>query len=187
MGHERQWEKLVHRVLRIYSGSVVYAANWGDEFESVNFWDAFDYLGVDAYYPLSNDPDASDEELRHGADAMLDRIERIQRRYRKLVLFTEIGFASAPGVRGRPWDENLGAEPNPTDQLRSYRAVMGAMEDRDWIGGVFWWKWPSDLRRATRNPRGFMPNGKPVEVLLNRWFQGLNSEWDSDHFTMDSR
>lgn len=172
MGHERQWEELVRRVRRIYSGSVVYAANWGDEFESLDFWDVFDYLGVDAYYPLSDDPDASDEELRRGADAMLDRIERVQRRHGKPVLFTEIGFASTRGAWVRPWEGNLGTEPSSTDQLRSYRAVIHAMEDRDWIGGVFWWDWPSDLRRASRDRKGFIPVSKPVEALLKQWFRG---------------
>ena len=149
LGHERQWEDLVRRVRRISSGSVVYAANWADEFESLDFWDVFDYFGVDAYYPLSDDPDASDEELRPGADALLDRIETVQRRHGKPVLFTEIGFANTRGAGVRPWEGNLGTEPNPTDQLRSYRTVIHAMDDRDWIGGVFWWEWPSDLRRAS--------------------------------------
>ena len=106
------------------------------------------------------------------AAAMLDRIERVQRRHGKPVLFTEIGFASTRGAWLRPWEGNLGTEPSSTDQLRSYRAVMHAMEDRDWIGGVFWWDWPSDLRRASRDRKGFIPVGKPVEALLKQWFRG---------------
>ncbi len=172
MGREERWEDLVRKVRGIYSGALVYAANWGEEFESLSFWDVFDYLGIDAYYPLSDDPDASDRELRQGADAMLDRIERVQRRYSKPVLFTEIGFASARGAWVRPWEGNRVDEASPTDQLRSYRAVIGAMEGREWIGGVFWWEWPSDLRRAARDRRGFMPTGKPAEALLSEWFSG---------------
>ncbi len=171
LGHEREWKELVSRLRGVYSGALVYAANWGEEFESLDFWDVFDYLGVDAYYPLSDDPDASDEVLRRGADAMLDRIEKVQRRFEKPVLFTEMGFASARGAWVRPWEGNRVEEPSPIDQLRSYRAVIRAMEGREWIGGVFWCEWPSDLRRARKDRRGFMPNGKPVEALLRQWFR----------------
>ncbi len=171
VGHEREWEELVERLRLIYSGALVYAANWGDEFETVDFWEVFDYLGVDAYYPLSDDPDASDAVLRRGAEAMLDRIEKVQRRFAKPVVFTEIGFASTRAAWVRPWEGNLTEEPSPTDQMRSYRAVIEAMEGREWIRGVFWWEWPSDLRRAGGDPRGFTPNGKRVEALLSQWFR----------------
>jgi hypothetical protein len=174
-GREQRWEEMVRRIRSIYSGSLVYAANWGEEFEGLEFWDVFDYLGIDAYYPLSEDPEASDEELLRGAEAMLDRIERVQNRYRKPVLFTEIGFASAKGAWIRPWEGHLVREASQEDQLRSYRAVIGAMERRPWIGGVFWWEWPSDLRRSARDARGFMPAGKQVEALLDEWFDGLGS------------
>ncbi len=170
---EERWERLARKVRGIYSGALVYAANWGEEFESLTFWEVFDYLGIDAYYPLSDDPDASDQELRQGADAMLDRIASVQRRYGKPVLFTEIGFASARGAWVRPWEGNRISEASGVDQLRSYRAVISAMEGRRWIGGVFWWEWPSDLGRAIRDPRGFMPTGKPAETLLKDWFSGL--------------
>ena len=179
MGHERRWEELVGQVRGIYSGAIVYAANWGEEFENLEFWSVFDYLGVDAYYPLSDDPEASDAELRRGANAMLDRIETLQRRHRKPVLFTEIGFASARGSWVRPWEGHLVEQPSGTDQLRSYRAVIGAMQGREWISGVFWWEWPSDLRRAVPDRRGFMPAGKPAEALLSQWFRGSSKAPDA--------
>ena len=137
VGQEHRWREMVGRLRRVYSGSLVYAANWGPEFESLDFWDIFDYLGIDAYYPLSDDPGASDQALRQGADDMLDRIERIQRRYSKPALFTEIGFASARGAWIRPWEGHLVDEASGTDQLRSYRAVLEAMEGRRWMGGGY--------------------------------------------------
>ncbi len=126
---------------------------------------------MDAYYPLAEDPEASDEVLLRGARAMLDQVEEVSRRSGKRVLFTEIGFASTRGSWVRPWEGQLGAEPSVTDQLRSYRAVTEAMDGREWIAGVLWWQWPSDVRRAARDRRGFMPVGKPAEALLGRWFR----------------
>ncbi len=171
-GRESEWTTIVHRVRSIYSGSLVYAANWGDEFEGFGFWELFDYLGVDAYYPLAEDQDASDEVLLRGAGAMLDRIEGVSRRSGKRVLFTELGFASTRGSWVRPWEGHLGAARSTSDQFRSYWAVTTAMEGREWIAGVLWWQWPSDLRRAVGDRKGFMPAGKPTEALLGRWFRG---------------
>ena len=170
-GREEEWTAIVRRVRSVYSGSLVYAANWGAEFEEFGAWELFDYLGVDAYYPLAGDPEASDDELLRGAQAMLDRIGAVSLRSGRRVLFTEIGFASTRASWVRPWEGHLNAEPSVTDQLRSYRAVTEAMEGRKWIAGVLWWEWPSDLRAAIRDRRGFTPAGKPAQALLGQWFR----------------
>ena len=170
-GREEEWTAIVRRVRSIYSGSLVYAANWGAEFEEFGAWELFDYLGVDAYYPLAGDPEASDDELLRGAHVMLDRIGAVSLRSGRRVLFTEIGFASTRASWVRPWEGHLNAEPSVTDQLRSYRAVTEAMEGREWIAGVLWWEWPSDLRAAIRDRRGFTPAGKPAQALLGQWFR----------------
>lgn len=174
LGREVRWLSLVERVRRVYSGALVYAANWGDEFENLEFWGAFDYLGIDAYYPLSDDPNATDLQLREGARTMLDRVERVHRRFDKPVLFTEIGFASTRNAWVRPWEGHLVEETDPNHQLRGYRAVIDAMGGEDWIGGAFWWVWPSDLRRAERDARGYMPAGKPAETVLSEWFRAAS-------------
>ena len=170
-GREEEWAAIVRRVRSVYSGSLVYAANWGAEFEEFGAWELFDYLGVDAYYPLAGDPEASDGKLLRGAHAMLDRIGAVALRSGRRVLFTEIGFASTRASWVRPWEGHLNAEPSVTDQIRSYRAVTEAMEGREWIAGVLWWEWPSDPRAAVRDRRGFTPAGKPAQALLGRWFR----------------
>ena len=170
-GREEEWTAIVRRVRSIYSGSLVYAANWGAEFEGFGAWELFDYLGVDAYYPLAGDAEASDDELLRGAHAMLDRIGAVSLRSGRRVLFTEIGFASTRASWVRPWEGHLNAVPSVTDQLRSYRAVTEAMEGREWIAGVLWWAWPSDLRAAIRDRRGFTPAGKPAQAFLGQWFR----------------
>ena len=172
LGREDRWVELVQRVRAVYSGAVVYSANWGEEFEGLGFWNAFNYIGVDAYYPLSPNPEASDRELREGAEAMLGRIETVHRRYGVPVLLTEVGFASTRAAWTRPWEGHRIQELSLRDQFRSYLAVLEALEGRAWVRGVFWWKWPSDPRRVERSPRGFKPLGKPVEALLTGWVRG---------------
>lgn len=52
--HENEWRDIIARVRKIYKGPIVYAANHGEEFESIRFWDALDYIGIDNYYPLDD-------------------------------------------------------------------------------------------------------------------------------------
>ncbi len=50
--YEAFWRTLVGRVRERYSGLVSYGANF-DQFEEVGFWDALDFIAVNAYFPLS--------------------------------------------------------------------------------------------------------------------------------------
>ena len=57
----------------------------GPEFETLRFWDALDYIGLNNYYPLPEDL---------ATDAIVARVESVQRKFRKPVIFPEAGFAS---------------------------------------------------------------------------------------------
>src|SRR5690242_14455432 len=50
---EADWRRVIAAVRRVYPGPLTYAANWSSEFERVRFWDALDFIGVQAYFPLS--------------------------------------------------------------------------------------------------------------------------------------
>ncbi|MFB3057398.1 MAG: hypothetical protein ACE1ZQ_09595, partial [Ignavibacteriaceae bacterium] len=97
--NEDKWIAMFNKLRKIYSGKLVYGANWGNEFEKLTFWNHLDYIGISNYYPLSKDLNPTDEELFEGADKMLDKIEEVQRKYNKQVIFTEAGFRSSTS----PW------------------------------------------------------------------------------------
>ena len=44
-----------HGERAVYKGKLTYAANWDGEFEEVAFWDALDVIGVQAYFPLTEE------------------------------------------------------------------------------------------------------------------------------------
>ena len=46
------WRGLIKAVRKVYKGKLTYAPNW-DDYDKVTFWDDLDYIGVDAYFPLS--------------------------------------------------------------------------------------------------------------------------------------
>ncbi|MDZ7344702.1 MAG: hypothetical protein ONA90_09360, partial [candidate division KSB1 bacterium] len=90
------WRDIFTKIRKIYGGRLTYAANWGHEFENVSFWEALDAIGLNCYYPLSNNPGANDGELLKGAQAVARKIGEIAAKHNKPVIITEIGFASRP-------------------------------------------------------------------------------------------
>jgi hypothetical protein len=47
------WVTMIAQVRAIYSGKLVYAS-LADEVNWISWWDKMDYIGVDAYYPLTD-------------------------------------------------------------------------------------------------------------------------------------
>ena len=170
-GHRHRWQTLIGDIRRLYSGKLVYAANWGKEVQQVDFWDLLDYIGVDFYYPLSAHEHPSDEELEKGFEAALNQVRALHERHRKPVILTEIGYASTKSPWKNPHASDKERELSPEDQARAYEIAFRCLADEtEWIHGMYWWKWPTDLRRGGDGHRGFTPNGKAAEDVLRRWY-----------------
>lgn len=168
--HEDWWRAFAGRMRTLYGGPLTYAANWGEEFEALTFWDAFDYLGLDNYYPLTKADAPTDADLRAGADAVVARIAAVQERFGKPLLFTETGFPSYAMPWKNPHQDQRGAPYDGDAQARSYEALAQALDGQPWLAGVLWWKWPSDLSHGGPTHASFTPNRKPAEAVVARWF-----------------
>lgn len=174
--YEREWRELIADVRRVFRGPLTYAANWGDEFENLPFWDVLDFLGVNNYYPLADTPTASQEVLRAGAGRVVTRIGRVARRWRKPVLFTEAGFASMRGTAVQPWREIRAAGASLAEQTAAYEASLAALDGQPWLAGVFWWKWPSHGRGAGPESISFNLPGRPAAEVISRWYRHWEKE-----------
>lgn len=173
---EADWRRVIAEVRRVYSGKLTYAANWHREFEQIRFWDALDFIGIQAYFPLGDQERPSLEELAAAWRPHVAAIERVQRRFAKPVLFTEIGYRSAAGAAARPWEwparsREPAAEAELAFQADLYEAFFRTFWDRPWFAGAYFWKWFPGLERAARPPgREFSPQNKPAENVLARWY-----------------
>src|SRR6202012_2082086 len=58
-------ERVVEDVRRVYDGGLTYSANWDDVDDAV-ILGAVDVIGINAFYPLSDERGASDEALLEG-------------------------------------------------------------------------------------------------------------------------
>jgi hypothetical protein len=157
--YDAEWRELIAGVRKIYGGPLVYAANFGPDFQGVGFWDALDYIGLDEYYPLP--PDLSTDEL-------VRRVERVEAEYRRPVLFTEVGFTSTVDPELRPWDGN-GRAISLEDQERCYEAIFRAFYGKAWFAGMYWWKVGTNGSGGPGDAT-FTPWGKPAMEVVRNWY-----------------
>ncbi len=155
----KEWRDIIARVRHIYSGPLVYAATQGPEFESIEFWGALDYIGLNDYYPL---PDTL------SADDVIRRMEAVHRKFQRPVILTEVGFTSMEAPHREPWSENP-RKVSLTDQARCYDALFRAFYTKPWIQGMYWWKIGTDGRGGPTD-RSFTPWGKPAMDVIDRWY-----------------
>lgn len=167
---EQDWRALIRKLRGLYSGKLTYAANWGPEFEQLPFWDALDYAGVDCYYPLSDKPDATKADLNTGFQKVLQKLETVQRKAGKPLIFTEIGFKSVQSPWLNPHEASGNAPYLGEHQRLCYEVVFENIHDKPWIRGIFWWKYPSYLDFRGAENDDFNPNRKPAEQVVQQWF-----------------
>lgn len=169
---EADWRKIISEVRAVYSGPLVYAANHSGEEAWIEFWDALDYIGVDAYYPLTSEKDPTLEELEEAWKPYLSRLETLSRRWDKPIIFTEIGYRSLEGANLAPWDWRTQGLVDLQEQADCYLAFFNTFwGKREWFHGVFWWVWSTDPDQGGPQDTGYTPHGKPAEAILREFFR----------------
>lgn len=168
------WRRLIRRVREVYRGQLTYSANWHREFQDVTFWDELDYIGIQAYFPLTEKERPSTAELIEGWKRHLPAIEAVQRKYRRPVLFTEVGYKSSTDAAIEPWvwpERDGDLVPDPTTQANAYEAFFDTFWERPWFAGAYFWKWHPWPRWTSRAEHaGFTPQGKPALEVMTRWY-----------------
>lgn len=170
---EAHWRALIAVVRGHFSGALTFAAN-PEAYELVRFWDALDYIGIDAYFPLSADPGATYDALRAGWEAApdggaaggpLDHLGAFARRTGRPVLFTEVGFRAVRGTGVAPASCEWPGAADDRPQATAYAATLDALAQRTWWAGALWWAWVPDLRVGGCTVE-FSPQGRAAEAVV---------------------
>jgi hypothetical protein len=175
----QDWRRIIAAVRAVYHGPITYCANWDDEVEAIAFWDALDFIGVQAYYPLGNDPRPSPGALRRAWRPVVARLERLAARTGKTIVFTEVGYRSAAGATHRPWSWESSESTDFELQRAAYAALFATWWEVPWFGGAFVWKWhPRQLAaRDPRRERDFTPQGKPALAVIRAYYREDDRRW----------
>lgn len=166
------WRQLITKIKKIYKGKLTYAANW-DEFKRVPFWSDLDYIGVDAYFPLSDKKTPSILDFENGWKPHKEAIKKIQQKFNKPILFTEYGYRSVDFNGKKPWESNrLEGGVNLEAQTNATQAIFNQFWKEDWFAGGFIWKWFHNHKDVGgENNNRFTPQNKPTEALLKKLHQ----------------
>ncbi|MBO0590692.1 glycoside hydrolase [Cellulophaga sp. E16_2] len=169
------WSKLILEIKEVYKGKLTYAANW-DEYAKVPFWKALDYIGVDAYFPLSEEKLPSVAALRKGWKKWKPAMKELSIAVDRPILFTEYGYRSMDYTAKKPWlvdrnDENVNLEA----QVNATEAIIQEFWSEDWFAGGYVWKWFIDHKQSGGgNDNRFTPQNKPAEETLRQLYKVNN-------------
>lgn len=173
--HEKEWRQIIGEIRKIYHGQLTYAANWYLEYEQIKFWDDLDFIGVQGYFPLTKKYNPSYTDLTAGWEPHVTALQKMALKYRKPIVFTEVGYKSTPDAAIEPWKwPERGEAANipfaDETQARCYQALFEMLWRRNWFGGTFIWKWYPQVRDNHRDHRDFTPQHKPAEKILAAWY-----------------
>ncbi len=164
------WQQLIVKVKNIYTGKLTYAANW-DEYKTVPFWPELDYIGVNAYFPLSEDDFPAPAALAAGWQPWLKELKIVAEQEKKPILFTEYGYRSIVGNAHRPWEASTKQAISLANQEVAYRALYEQFWPQPWFAGGFAWKWFHNYdERGGDGHLGYTPQNKPVEAVIKEYY-----------------
>ncbi|WP_109302461.1 glycoside hydrolase [Aquimarina sp. AU474] len=161
------WSEVIQKIRLIYNGKLTYAENW-DQFDNVPFWDQLDYIGIDAYFPVSQSQTPSVEEFKLGWQKHKSEIIALKDKIEKPVLFTEYGYRSIHYTGKEPWDSSRSeGKVNLKAQNNALTALYQEFWNESWFAGGFLWKWYHNHEEVggEKNNR-FTIQNKPAENVV---------------------
>jgi hypothetical protein len=175
---EADWRRVVAAVRDVYDGPLVYAALHGGEEVSITWWDALDFIGVDAYYRLNECSLGLEcptvEALMAAWEKPKQTMAELSARHNRPILLTEIGYRSFRSSTYQPWESwmKVPLTLDMEEQANAYEATFRSLYDEPWLAGIFWWQWRADIFLSGPHNDGFTPVGKPAEDVLRAWYGG---------------
>ncbi len=169
------WQQLILNVRQAYQGKITYAANW-DEYTEFPFWQNLDYIGIDAYFPLSKSKNPDLSELKQSWNLLSNKLENFSDSLDQKILFTEYGYTSSKTAVSSPWLHLRDTESDSLIQSLVLQAMYETIWEEDYFVGGFLWKWfPNHSQVGGSKDNGFTPQNKKSTETIKHYYERLNS------------
>jgi hypothetical protein len=168
---ENHWRGLINETRKMYKGPLVYNVNHGSE-DTVHWFDALDYIGISAYYPVTKVPGDTEENMFRAWQPVKEQIKALSEKWGKQVIFIEIGCRSAKGCASMPWDSYEELPYDEDEQAAFYHSCLRTFFNEPWFAGFCWWDWSTklyDIEKA-KTDLGFNIYGKKAEKVIKEWY-----------------
>jgi hypothetical protein len=171
---ENEWRELILAVRQVFSGWLTYASTTGETM-SIKFWDELDYIGLNAYYPISDGQNISFEAMgKRFADEAFGVINVAGILFERPVLITEIGYRSIKGATASPENYAQEGEIDLEEQKIAYEAVLSmlsSIEESRYYGGVAFWYWDPRPHKRGPDDADYTVWGKPAEEVVKSYWK----------------
>jgi len=173
---EKFWRELINEVRTIYPGKITYSSNW-DSYKKIPFWDAVDFIGLSAYFPLTRIKTPSISLLKKEWKPIVKKLKKFSSRHKRQIVFTEYGYLSVDYCADKNWEleQRIAAlEVNETAQANAYQALLESFgNERFWSGG-FLWKWFPNMSGHEGYPhKDYTPQGKIAEETIRSLYRKI--------------
>lgn len=174
---EEYWRSLIEKIRSDYCGKLCYSSNW-DAYQDVPFWDALDFVGVSAYFPLSTKKTPSVKQLGNAWSEQMKELKKFSELNDKQILFTEYGYLTVDGCAGRTWElekKIKSLSKNEQAQANAIEAMLKKFYKEDFWAGGFLWKWfPDGMGHEGYPDKDYDPQGKKAEAVIQEWYGKMN-------------
>lgn len=162
------WTELIDTIRAFYKGELTYASNW-DEYTRIPFWDKLDWIGVNAYFPLSIEKTPSVKKMRSSWEKIIPEMRLFSDSLHKPIVFTEIGYKSVDACAYEPWNP-ASTTLNLQAQRNAYFAFLSAFnKEKRWFKGYFLWKWyPDHQKSGGASNTDYTPQRKPAQEVIRK-------------------
>ncbi len=171
--HKQDWLELIKEIKNIYRGKLTYAMNWDTDFFNSEFWSELDYIGIQAYYPLTKNEKPNLSEIKKGWIKHKNKLKTITNQIKRPVLFTEIGYRDDIYATVVPWEwsnifKRFFRKKSNKTQYYAYKAFFDEIWGEPWFSGVFIWQWNKESDFSIIN--------KPAQNLVVHEFSEIITE-----------
>ncbi|MFM9986529.1 MAG: glycoside hydrolase family 113 [Flavobacteriales bacterium] len=165
------WRNLIVEIRKVYKGRLVYACNW-DAYRRIPFWSELDFVGIDAYFPLSEEMVPTLPVLQQGWEKLNAELSQLADSLDKKILFTEWGYQAREFATRDPWIEDNAIPLSEESQAACYEALLSNCSKQSWWAGGFVWKWfPHNGNEPSQQHERFSPQNRKALQVLEKHFK----------------
>jgi hypothetical protein len=167
---------VIGRARAVFGGALTYAARWGSEAQTIEFWPALDFVGKNVFSTLAvqgSDKPPNEREIGSQLIWSLRQLGELGGQHGRPALVTEVGCSSSADA----WRDTASII-GPVDlelQRRLYIGLDAALRRQQKepypLAGLYIWCWSSDPRVGGSHDRRFSPQNKPAEGVLRALFR----------------
>ncbi len=177
---EKFWRKLIKDARQKYKGKIVYSSNW-DNYQDIPIWDQLDYVGISAYFPLSEEATPTIKSLAKKWQPIAQELENFSKKTGKQILFTEYGYLTIDKCAYRAWELEKVikiSNRNENAQANAFAALYQTFADKSWWAGGYIWKWfPNGMGHEGYFDKDYTPQDKKAEEVIKVYFDQMNLQY----------